>query len=705
MTSDTTDSVGSSRSLPNRRVSLPEEDQMMRQRVPFVSRHRVTMDRIKNDASESRPYEVPNGKDAPEQPLSRKITGKLHKSFQDTDRQQLCEVLLPCWRWMRSYDFRNTFMSDVIAGLTVGVMIIPQSMSYAKLAGLPVEFGLYSALVPIYAYSIFGSSRQLAVGPVALVSLLLNSGLTQVMQAEGISEDDAGYQERYNTLAIQTSCLVGATYILMGILRMGFVTIFLSHAVISGFTSGAAVIIGLSQVKYIVGYDIAGSKNLHKLVKALLDNIDQFNYKTFVFGMTAVFTLVSLKTIGKRYPKFSWVRAAGPLAVTAISIILVVALDLNEKGIPIVGAIPKGLPSLTVNQWSPIEGGGNLLIVVVSIVIVGFMESIAIAKQLASKHKYEIDSSQELIGLGMSNFLGGMFGSYPVTGSFSRSAVNNESGAKSGVSGMVTATLVAFVLLLLTVVFEKLPLCILAAVVIAGVIGLIDYPEAIYLYKVHKFDFMVWLTACLGTMFLGVEVGLAIAVGVSLLIVIYESAYPHTSVLGRLPGTAHYRNVKQYQDAEVYDGIVIMRIDAPLYFANAQNMRDKIRKYRLQAEDRAARDGTHPVQYLVLELGPVSHVDTSALHILEDMHVNYSNRNQQLVFCNPSLNVMGNLVSSGLADKVGREFIFPSVHDAVQQCLSTMDVEARSMHESVHEDTSNHDDEPVLSSETELSTP
>ena len=318
--------------------------------------------------------------------------------------------------------------------------------------------------------------------------------------------------------------------------------------------------------------------------------------------------------------------------------------------------------------------------------IVGFMESIAIAKQLASKHKYEIDSSQELIGLGMSNFLGGMFQAYPVTGSFSRSAVNHEGGAKSGVSGMVTATLVGIVLLLLTVVFEKLPLCILAAIVISGVIGLLDYPEAIYLYKVHKFDFMVWLTACLGTMFLGVEIGLAIAVIVSLLIVVYESAYPHTSVLGRLPGTAHYRNVKQYQEVEIYDGIVIMRIDAPLYFANAQNVREKIRKYRLLAEERAAVEDRHDVQYLVLEMGPVSHVDTSALHILEDMHVNYSSRNQQLVFCNPSLAVMENLEKSGLADKIGREFFFPSVHDAVQYCLSTMDVEACSLHESSIQD-------------------
>jgi sulfate transporter 4 len=278
-----------------------------------------------------------------------------------------------------------------------------------------------------------------------------------------------------------------------------------------------------------------------------------------------------------------------------------------------------------------------------------------------------------------------MFNAYPITGSFSRSAVNNESGAKSPISALVTATLVGVALLFLTAIFEKLPLCVLGAIVIAGVFGLMDYPEAIYLWKVHKFDFAVWITACFGTMFIGVEVGLGIAIGVSLLIVLYESAYPHTSVLGRLPGSSVYRNVKQYPEAERYDGIVLMRIDAPLYFANAQNIRDKIRKYRLQAENELeARSPGKTVKYLILELGPVSHIDTSALHILEHMDMNYKSRGQQLCFANPSIKVMDSLVASGLADKVGRDHFFASLHDAVHWCLNEMDCEAVSIFESSH---------------------
>ena len=261
---------------------------------------------------------------------------------------------------------------------------------------------------------------------------------------------------------------------------------------------------------------------------------------------------------------------------------------------------------------------------------------------------------------------------------------------------MVTATLVGFVLLLLTAVFEQLPLNVLAAIVISGVLGLLDYDEAIHLWKVHKFDFSVWCTACFGTMFLGVEMGLAIAVGVSLLIVIYESAYPHTSVLGRLPGTNVYRNVKQYPEAEKYDGIVMVRIDAPLYFANAQNVRDKIRKYRFQAESQLRENNNFEasLKYLILELAPVSRVDTSALHVLQDMYQTYKSRGQQMIFVNPSLLVMKRMVDSGFMEMVGRQHFFACLHDAINWCLEDMDQEAMSIHEA-----SRAGDPPVYSSD------
>jgi len=626
---------------------------------------------IAEDAKQNTIHKVPSSTHAPHLNFWEKRRSQFKDEVSTRSACDWISSFIPMVKWIREYDVKGTLVQDVIAGLTVGVMVVPQSMSYAKLAGLPVEYGLYSALVPVYAYALFGSSRQLAVGPVALLSLMVSTGLTSIIDPKGELEASGGIeaneeaQALYQTLAIQASFLMGVVYIIMGVLRLGFVTIFLSHAVVSGFTTGAAVIIGMSQVKYIVGYNVERSKALHKILYNIFAHISEFNWKTFIMGMGSIAVLIGMKNIGKRYPKLKWVRAIGPLTVTAFALSLSWGLDLEQYGIPIVGAIPKGFPNFTVGLWSPMPYFGRLMPTVMSMVVVGFMESIAIAKQLASKHKYELDSSMELVGLGFSNLMGSMFQSYPVTGSFSRSAVNNETGAKSGISAIVTATLVMLVLLFLTVVFEKLPLAVLAAIVISGVLGLLDYTEAMHLYKVHKFDFVVWCISCFGTMFLGVEIGLTIAVGVSILLVIYESAYPHTAILGRLPGTTVYRNIKQYTEAERYHGIVMCRIDAPIYFANTQHVRDKLIKYEMMAEEKP--------RFMIVDLSPVSHVDTSAMHILEDMRKNYVSRGIQLCLCNPNKIVMNYLRLSGLAERIGSRHMFVRMHDAVLSCLEEIE--------------------------------
>jgi len=467
----------------------------------YVSVHRRQLNRIAQDGIQSIRHQVPDrfSRTGPD-------TKKILQSYQDDLHGRTCgewlETLLPCYKWLKSYQWRSTLPQDVIAGCTVGAMIIPQSMSYADLAGLPVQYGLYSALVPVYVYALFGSSRQLAVGPVALISLLLSTGLSLILGNPPGKNTDAyeAYLQQYQTLAIQVSFLTGVLYIAMGLLRLGFVTIFLSHAVVSGFTTGAAVIIGVSQVKYIFGYRVERSDVFHEILQNLFAHISDFNYKTFLMGSLSIVALLALKTIGKNYPKYKWVRAAGPLTVTALTIIFTWVFNLEEKGIPVVGSIPRGFPSYTANLWTPIREPGKVLTVTISIVVVGFMESIAIAKQLASKHKYELDSSLELIGLGMSNFFGGMFQSYPVTGSFSRSAVNNESGAQSGISGIVTATIVAMVLLFLTPVFEKMVRTTRMAATLAHSIAFIHH-QLLCDAHTHHFSTHHCITAtlCLGS--------------------------------------------------------------------------------------------------------------------------------------------------------------------------------------------------------------
>mmetsp|Transcript_2940 Transcript_2940/g.4266 ORF Transcript_2940/g.4266 Transcript_2940/m.4266 type:complete len:720 (-) Transcript_2940:240-2399(-) len=655
----------------------------------FFSSHRQNLDRIQQDCADKcgNPtiYAVHNP-DFDEYSTHDGPESWFHKNkkiMQDAFKEKTCsdwtEAIIPMYSWLKTYDYRNSLLSDIIAGLTVGVMIVPQSMSYAKLAGLPVEYGLYSSLVPVYAYALFGTSRQLAVGPVALISLLLNSGLSLIMSNAGMTpENTENYYEIYGTLAIQTSFLVGVCYILMGVFRLGFITIFLSHAVVSGFTSAAAIIIGTSQLKYLFGYSIPSDKTLHKMLYNIFKDIAKFNWGTFLLGSACVFFLLGMKKLAVKFPKLKYARALAPLIVTVFTIVLQATVDIESKGIPIVGYIPRGLPKFAGGKAVSIDDFGSLSVVVISIVIVGFMESIAIAKQLAGKNNYEIDSSKELIGLGVANLCAGLFNGYPLTGSFSRSAVNNEAGAKSGISAVVTATLVGLVLLFLTPVFELLSLPTLASIVISGVYSLVDFDEAKYLWRVHKFDFGVWMIAFLGTLFLGVELGLGIAVGLSLLLVIFESAYPHTAILGRLPGTTEYRNIKNYNQAERYDGIVIVRVDAPIYFANTQNIHDKVQKY----ETRAREEKGIPVQFVIIEFSAVAHIDTSALHTLHEMHKNFLRRGIHLCITNPNAKVMRRLLSSGLMDDIGREHVFVSTHDAVNHCLSQMDCDEMSKHPS-----------------------
>jgi sulfate transporter 4 len=453
-TSTVDDTISLLPSEDNSNHSQHVDNLLLHQRL---TNHRRSLLRIHSDVSDGRStrHVVPDELEQADGPTFG--MEQQHEQGPPCSSRDWLLTLIPMCRWLQAYNWREFLLTDILAGVTVSVMVIPQSMSYAKIAGLPVQYGLYSSFVPIYAYAMFGSSRQLAVGPVALVSLLLNTGLTRLLEKEGITpETHDNYNTLYATLALQTSFLVGLCYVVMGLLRMGFVTILLSHAVISGFTSGCAIIIALSQAKYILGYSIPSDKKLQLLLKNIFASIEQFNYKTFLLGTGCILTMVGIKRLAARVPRFHWVRPMGPLLVTVISIILQATLNLEAHGIPIVGHIPQGLPKFTGEVIFPIGYMEQLSLVVFSIVIIGFMESIAIAKKLANSHSYQVDSSLELVALGMANLMSGFFSGFPVVGSFSRSAVNNDAGAMSGVSGIVTATLVGFVLLCLTPVFESL---------------------------------------------------------------------------------------------------------------------------------------------------------------------------------------------------------------------------------------------------------
>eukprot|EP00238_Polyblepharides_amylifera_P009559 CAMPEP_0196574908 /NCGR_PEP_ID=MMETSP1081-20130531/4511_1 /TAXON_ID=36882 /ORGANISM="Pyramimonas amylifera, Strain CCMP720" /LENGTH=414 /DNA_ID=CAMNT_0041893053 /DNA_START=1 /DNA_END=1245 /DNA_ORIENTATION=+ len=393
--------------------------------------------------------------------------------------------------------------------------------------------------------------------------------------------------------------------------------------------------------------------------------------------------LLTFKTAGKSIPRLKYMRALGPLLVVVVSTSVMAITRWNEHGIEVVGPIDSGFPPIFTDF--AFDKLGTLMSSAVVISFVGFMESVAISKSLAAKNKYEIHANQELVGLGIANALGSVFSAYPITGSFSRSAVNNDTGAKSGLAAIITASMVVLMLIAFTELLYFLPQNALAAIVLSAVSGLFDYQEFRFLWKVSKRDCLLWVISLLGTLFLGIELGIAIAVGISLAFVIYESARPHTAELGQLPGTNVYRNVEQYPDAVTVEGIVILRIDAPIYFANVDFIKDKLRMYENMAIDRSASLASSlqrldkGVSYVILEMSPITSIDATGLHALRTIVAEYNQRGIHLALANPHRRVLEQLEKVDFLSLVGREYLFLRVQDAVAACVLHMEEEEEAL--------------------------
>ncbi|QDZ24035.1 sulfate permease [Chloropicon primus] len=568
--------------------------------------------------------------------------------------------------------FTSTFKMDVIAGITVGIMVIPQSMAYAMIAGLPGEYGLYSSFVPLITYAATGSSRQLAVGPVAIISLLTKASLSYV------DKDSPEYTSTYIAAAITLAFFSGLTQMVLGCLRLGFVVNLMSHCVISGFTSAAAVLIGMSQLKHVFGFKIEHTETIQGTVKDIVKGIDKglFKVEAFVMSIILLGSLTVMKKLSRRYKKLKILRALAPLIVTVFTIALVYVTRIDKSmDIDVVGTIPEGMPPLSTEKID-FSQAGTLFPKSITIGLLGFVESIAIAESIATKNGYELSVNQELFGVGLANMVGSCFSSYAVTGSFSRSAVNNDSGAKSTIASVVTATMVLLALLLLSGPLYFLPKCTLAAIVISSVINLFDVEEMKFLYKTHGRDLFLWFAALVGTLVLGVELGIAVSVAASLAVIIYEIAQPHTAVLGQIPGTFVYRSIRQYPEARVHDHINILRIDAPLYFPNVAFVKDKVRRVCLGVSDNVEvmpeEKRLNPPKFVIIEMGPVLNCDSSGAHALKNIVEGCKKNDVQICLSNPNGNVLRVLEKAGVINAMGRDWLFLRVHEAVQACLLSM---------------------------------
>lgn len=555
----------------------------------------------------------------------------------------------PIFTWSKDYS-RETLTSDLVAAVIVTIMLIPQSLAYALLAGLPAEMGLYASILPLVAYAIFGTSRVLAVGPVAVVSL---------MTAAAIGQLGLETPAEYALAAVTLAFLSGGMLTLMGLLRLGFLANFLSHPVIAGFITASGILIALSQLKHILGISAHGH-TLPALLSSLVTHLADISVATLIIGVVSLSFLFwvrkGLKPLLARMglgPRMADLLAkAGPVAAVAVTTLATWALALDERGVAIVGAVPQGLPPLTAPSfdWALWR---DLALAALLISIIGFVESVSVAQTLAAKRRQRIDPDQELIGLGTSNIAAAVSGGYPVTGGFARSVVNFDAGAETPAAGLFTAAGILLAALLLTPLLFFLPKAVLAATIIVAVLSLVDFSILRRAWGYSKVDFAAVTVTILLTLGFGVEVGVASGLLLSIGLHLYKTSKPHVAEVGLVPGTQHFRNILRH-DVETHDHLVTLRVDESLYFANARFLEDYV-STRVVCDE--------PLSDVVLMFSAVNEVDLSALESLEALNLKLKDMGIRLHLSEVKGPVMDRLKRSGFLAHLSGE-VYLSQYDA-----------------------------------------
>lgn len=546
---------------------------------------------------------------------------------------------LPILNWLPNYN-RTLLKGDVSAGLTVGVMLIPQGMAYAMLAGLPPIYGLYASIVPLIIYAILGTSRQLAVGPVAMISLLVAAGVGTLAK-QGTAE--------YIQLAVVLAFLVGIIQTLMGVFRLGFMVNFLSQPVISGFTSAAALIIGASQLKHLLGIDIPRSNRIDIVLNSAFTEIESTNFYTLAIGLIAILIIVFIKKQKTIIP--------GALVVVVLAGLVVWGFELDQKGVHIMGTVPEGLPNfaIPVLQWDQLK---SLFPIALTIAFINFMQSMAVAKAIQNKHRnYQVIPNQELIALGAANIFGSFFQAYPTTGGFARTAVNDQTGAKTGLASIISALLIIVTLLFLTPLFYYLPKAILASIIMVAVYGLFEIKEAIRLWKYYRPDFWMLAATFVGTLFLGIEEGVLLGAALSIGLMIYRTTRPHIAVLGKIPDEPYYRNIDRFEGLLTRPELLIIRFDARLYYANVDYFTEQIKAL---IEQKGI-----DLKQIILDADPINGIDSTGVRTLEAITDYCTERSIIFSMVGVKGPIRDIFARFGLFDKIGKEHFFFRIQHAV----------------------------------------
>lgn len=547
--------------------------------------------------------------------------------------------LIPILQWLPNYN-GSRFRGDLIAGITVAIILIPQGIAYALIAGLPPIYGLYCALVPQVIYAIFGSSRQVAIGPVAMDSLIVATGVSTLALAGSDS---------YIAITILLALVVGAIQFLLGVFQLGFIVNFLSKPVITGFTSAVALTIGINQFRNLLGVDFIQSDQIQYVLEDIWYNILDFNTHTTIIGMISIVAIIILKRWNRKIPN---------ALIVVIFGILVIRYFGNEfSDVDIVKEIPSGLPGFSLPE---LDFGliRELLPIALTLVMVGYLETISIGKSLESRQdEYRIRPNQELIALGLSNMVGSLFKAYPSTSSFSRSAINAESGGTTGMSSLISAGIVLLTLLFLTPLFYHLPTTVLAAIIIVAVFGLVDVKEAAFLWKANNMDFWLLMATFVSTLIFGIEYGIITGVGVSLIVLIYRTSRPYIIELGKVPNSNFYRNKERFSDVIVDDEVLVFRFDAQLFYANASYFRDNL-------DELAEAKGTN-LKLIVLDAESINRVDSTGVEMLKERIKYYQKRDILFYLAGVKGPVRDDLFRGKILDIIDINHFFMRVNGAV----------------------------------------
>ena len=546
--------------------------------------------------------------------------------------------VIPFLDWIKSYK-KSDFLGDLPAGITVGIILIPQGMAYAMIAGLPPVYGLYAAIFPQIIYAFLGTSRQLSVGPVAMDSLLVASSLSAIAVIG---------TEHYISLAIVLALLMGIIQLIMGSFRLGFLVNFLSKPVISGFTSAAAIIIAFNQIKNLLGIDVQRSNQVHELLIDVVTKLSSVHVITLFVGAGGI---VVIKLFSAYFPKIP-----GALVVVLVGIIAAKYFALDTFGVSIVGDIPGGLPAFSFPAVNSDELQ-QLLPIAFTLSLIAFMEAISVAKSVEVNHSYRVKPNQELIALGCSNIIGSLFMSYPTTGGLSRTAVNEKAGAKTGIASLIAAGIIALTLLFFTSVFYYLPNAILAAIIVTAVLGLIDFKYPLRLWRNRKEEFVLLIFTFTITLFVGISIGIISGVVLSLLLLIYRTTKPHVAVLGNFPGTSMYKNISRFTETIEKDDLLVVRFDSQLYFANSNFFREKTS----ELIDSKGID----LEYLIFSVEGVNFIDSSAASMLRELIKEIQEKGIKIAIVNATGPVRDILKKSGIIDVLPKKSIYVDVQTAV----------------------------------------